>query len=261
MLAPDRSVDAADAAGSATGGAVRGRLRSVLTVDEELREAERRLHALTALEPILDEPLPLERMAPRLLAMLGETFSWAAASCFAAAGDGTLVPAGRWSAQGAAVAAAASRALPPSPPRPLHDREHAWMIELERGEAPRHGEAPDGARVAWGFAVHAGGALLGTFEFIDVGPARPAGALLATLSAVARRIGRELETRQSLEAARASERQLRALVETDRAVYWLFSVDDRRLLYLSPRFEELWGIPCVEALARPNEVLWERLYH
>lgn len=46
------------------------------------------------------------------------------------------------------------------------------------------------------------------------------------------------------QALRESEARFRQLADTVDAVFWLIAADGTELLYLSPRFEEIWGVPC-----------------
>jgi PAS domain S-box-containing protein len=54
---------------------------------------------------------------------------------------------------------------------------------------------------------------------------------------------RTAELRNANEALRASEELFRQLAENVREVFWVTSPDGRRMIYLSPVYEELWGRP------------------
>ena len=51
-----------------------------------------------------------------------------------------------------------------------------------------------------------------------------------------------------------SELRFRQMAETVQEVFWLASPDFQSILYISPAFEKIWGIPCAELYANP--LLW-----
>lgn len=60
-------------------------------------------------------------------------------------------------------------------------------------------------------------------------------------------------------ALRESEERFRAVVENIREVFWMRDVKHGRFLYVSPNFEQVWGRPAEELLARP--AVWLELVH
>jgi len=56
--------------------------------------------------------------------------------------------------------------------------------------------------------------------------------------------------KQALEALRESEQRFRQLAENIHEVFWITSVDDSQVIYVSPAYEELWG--------RTRESLYEQ---
>ncbi len=54
------------------------------------------------------------------------------------------------------------------------------------------------------------------------------------------------EIRRAEAARRQSEERFRQIAESIREVFWLTSSEDMRVLYVSPAFEQVWGIPCDE---------------
>ncbi len=66
----------------------------------------------------------------------------------------------------------------------------------------------------------------------------------------------EIVTRQVAEQAlRENEERFRQLTEHIREVFWLWDVAARRLLYVSPAYEAIWGRSCQMLLAQPNDWL------
>ncbi len=53
------------------------------------------------------------------------------------------------------------------------------------------------------------------------------------------------------EALRSSEEQFRQLAENIRQVFWISSLDNRQLLYVSPAYEEIWGRTCQSLYQQP----------
>jgi PAS domain S-box-containing protein len=60
------------------------------------------------------------------------------------------------------------------------------------------------------------------------------------------------ERREAEHALRSSEEKLRQITENAHEVFWLSEVKTRGLGYVSPAFEQVWGIPVAEALRDPE---------
>lgn len=68
------------------------------------------------------------------------------------------------------------------------------------------------------------------------------GALAQAFDAMAEAVGaRQTALDQAVAELRASEARFRELTEHIREVFWLVSADRRRLIYVSPGYEEIWG--------------------
>jgi two-component system cell cycle sensor histidine kinase/response regulator CckA len=71
---------------------------------------------------------------------------------------------------------------------------------------------------------------------------------------------REVQARRATEdALRDSERMFRSVVETIHEVFWIADPAESRLLYVSPRFERIWGRRCAD-LAEASEA-WQSALH
>lgn len=57
------------------------------------------------------------------------------------------------------------------------------------------------------------------------------------------------------EALRHSEERFRAMAESIEDVFWISSPDGRRLSYVSPAYERIWGRPLAELYAEPKQWL------
>ena len=72
-------------------------------------------------------------------------------------------------------------------------------------------------------------------------------------------LGNILERKRAEQALRSSEERFRTMAELMPAVFWISSVDGRRLEYISPAFERLTGRPVADFLDR--EDAWLELVH
>jgi PAS domain S-box-containing protein len=92
--------------------------------------------------------------------------------------------------------------------------------------------------------------LRGTRRWLEthVAPMRDQAGAIATVLAITR----DISARKRSEATmRESEERFRQVVENINEVFWLSEVDGRRVLYVSPRFEEVWGQSCAALYASP----------
>ena len=62
---------------------------------------------------------------------------------------------------------------------------------------------------------------------------------------------RTLQLRAAVNALQASEAKFRQVTEAIREVFWLSSADWRRIDYISPAYEEVWGRSCAELYGQP----------
>jgi PAS domain S-box-containing protein len=63
------------------------------------------------------------------------------------------------------------------------------------------------------------------------------------------------ELQRALASLRESEERFRQLAENAREVFWLMDVDAGKILYLSPTFESLWGLPVTALYERAESFL------
>ncbi len=70
---------------------------------------------------------------------------------------------------------------------------------------------------------------------------------------------RTAELKKALEALRESEALFRQMTTAIRQVFWIQEVEQSRILYLSPAFEEIWGRPCESVYANPRS--WFEMVH
>jgi PAS domain S-box-containing protein len=55
------------------------------------------------------------------------------------------------------------------------------------------------------------------------------------------------------QAVRASEQRFRQLAESIREIFWMVDLETSRVLYVSPRYEEVWGRTCAKLYACPQD--------
>jgi signal transduction histidine kinase len=91
--------------------------------------------------------------------------------------------------------------------------------------------------------VGSGGAVLGLMCVMSKRPFADPAAVGAALQIYAVRAAAELERQQSLASLQASEERFRQIAENSRDVFWLYDIQQLRLVYLSPAFETIWQRP------------------
>src|SRR5262249_18525891 len=67
------------------------------------------------------------------------------------------------------------------------------------------------------------------------------------------------ERRRAEQALLESEERFRSLAERTDQVFWFMELEPERILYVSPAFEDTWGIPVAEIYKNPR--VWENAIH
>ena len=96
-------------------------------------------------------------------------------------------------------------------------------------------------------------------DFFDAAEVRLLDELAADISFGLTVDARERTRRQVEADLRASEERFREVVENIHEVFWVSDPKDRRVLYLSPLFEQVWGMPVAAVLAR--SAAWMEVIH
>lgn len=77
-----------------------------------------------------------------------------------------------------------------------------------------------------------------------------------SLSARRRMLEEEMARRiLATEKLRESEEKLRVVAETIKEIFWIVSADGKKIHYISPAFEEVWGIPAKSLMDNPGSWL------
>ena len=65
--------------------------------------------------------------------------------------------------------------------------------------------------------------------------------------------------KEALQALQSSEERFRRMAEVSPAVFWMMSPDWQEIVYVSPAFEKIYGLPCEELYKRP--AIWIDAVH
>lgn len=68
-----------------------------------------------------------------------------------------------------------------------------------------------------------------------------------------------LRLRRTQEELRESEERFRQMAENIHDVFWIFSLDDREMLYVSPAYDAMWGAPREDLASMPD--IWLESIH
>ena len=97
--------------------------------------------------------------------------------------------------------------------------------------------------------VSTDGAILGTFAMYHAEPHGPDKFELDFIHRTAQIAGIAIEHGRAKEERIRSEERFRQLAEAIREIFWLTDWETRKVLYVSPAYEEIWGRSCESLLA------------
>lgn len=139
--------------------------------------------------------------------------------------------------------------------------EPAWIPDAtESPNFPRtSAAAEDEIHGAFAFPVRSHDALIGVLEFFSRRLRAPDQAQTQLTGALGCLIGQFIKRKQAEQALRESEERLRQLAEHVREAFWMTDAKMNQVLYVSPRFEQLWGRACASLYAVPH--LWVEAIH
>jgi PAS domain S-box-containing protein len=222
--------------------------------------ADRRRAVDRAVTHVLAESATVEEAAPRVLREIGTGLGWEVGAFWAMDREArTLHCTEMWQnlTNQAIHFLSASRSQQfrlgeGLPGRVWSAAESAWIENI--AVDPNFPRAPsaqqDGLRSALGFPVLLEGQVLGVMEFFSRRVRPLDRAMLQALAAIGSQFGQFIDRRRASERLRESERNLRLIAENTTDAVFAYSLD-RRLIYVNPAFETLWGRPAAELLTTP----------
>jgi len=117
-----------------------------------------------------------------------------------------------------------------------------------------------GLQACWSTPIAScGGSVLGTFAIYWREPRRPTEQDQKVIEQTTHLAAVAIERRQTETALRESEERFREMADAIAEVMWFTELDPERLLYVSPSFERIWGVPVAERYQNPRR--WMESIH
>jgi two-component system sensor kinase FixL len=111
-----------------------------------------------------------------------------------------------------------------------------------------------------GIPLLIGGKVCGVACFDTVSEKRTwSGELIARMELVGRILANAIDRQQVDKALRESERRFRQLADSIDLVFWFMEVEPHKTIYISPAFENIWGIPIQQMYDDPH--VWAKHIH
>jgi PAS domain S-box-containing protein len=225
----------------------------------EGRRAERRLRAQYAATRALADSTTLDQAAPRLLRGVGETIGWHAAALWIVDADGEVIrPAEFWTADDVDAGAfekatkeSAFRLGEGLPGRVWSAGEAVWVRNVQEDpNFPRlRVAAKDGLQAGFSFPIRLMGNVLGSVEFFHRRSMDPDPDLMEAMEAVGTQVGQFIERARALDAARISEANKTAILES--VLDCVISIDrNGRIVEFNPAAETAFGYAREEVVGR-----------
>jgi len=124
----------------------------------------------------------------------------------------------------------------------------------------RHLALPLGLRACWSTPIFSSeGKVLGTFAIYSREPRRPSPQQQTLLAQITHLAAVAIERERTEAALRESEDRFRRMADTIPEVIWFTALDPQKVLYVSPSFERIWGLPVAELYRNPR--LWMETIH
>ncbi|HHL40125.1 MAG TPA: PAS domain S-box protein [Deltaproteobacteria bacterium] len=98
-----------------------------------------------------------------------------------------------------------------------------------------------GLKAALGIPIVASGEVLAVLVFFMFQSREEDRRLIELVSTVAAQLGVIIRRKHAEQALRASEERFREMAENIKEVFWMVSPSQRRLIYISPAYEKIWG--------------------
>jgi PAS domain S-box-containing protein len=191
----------------------------------EVKRAEARRVARSAVTEVLSEAATLQEAAPRVLQAIGETLDWEYGALWVVAMQGSsrlLRCAQTWRLPSVAVsefeAASGQRTFAPGvglPGRVWASAKPAWIQDVGQDDNfPRASMAArEGLHGAFAFPIRLGAEVLGVFEFFSHEIRQPDADLLEMVDTMGSQVGQFMERRLAQEALTEERNLLRTLID------------------------------------------------
>ncbi len=113
-----------------------------------------------------------------------------------------------------------------------------------------------GLKACWSTPIlDANGKPLGTFAVYYREPSKPSAEHLRLIDLASHLVAICLIRHQSVDELKASEWRFRRVVESIDEIFWMRDVHSGKLLYVSPQYEEVWGLPVTDIYENANSWL------
>lgn len=104
----------------------------------------------------------------------------------------------------------------------------------------------------FGFPVRSDETILGVIVLLSRETREPSSERLQILNALGSQFGQFIDRKNTESRLKDRELQFQQLADNVEEIFWIWSTRERKLLYVSPAYEEVWGRSCAELYARPT---------
>jgi PAS domain S-box-containing protein len=116
------------------------------------------------------------------------------------------------------------------------------------------------ARASWSTPILSSqGAVLGTFAIYCREPRSPTAEHHKIIEQISHLASVAIEHKRTENALQESEERFRQMADSLPEVIWITSLDPEKMLYVSPSFERVWGLPVAEIYRNPRR--WTGTIH
>ena len=117
-----------------------------------------------------------------------------------------------------------------------------------------------GLRASWSTPILSSqGAVLGTFAIYCREPRSPTAEHHKIIEQISHLASVAIEHKRTENALQESEERFRQMADSLPEVIWITSLDPEKMLYVSPSFERVWGLPVAEIYRNPRR--WTETIH
>jgi PAS domain S-box-containing protein len=226
------------------------------------QRAERRLAAQLALTHLLNEELPFQQTAQRIMEAICENLDWEVGALWEVRGD-VMVCVEQWHEPQVNEEAARQLCTNLRFARGVGLIGRVWELGdahwvsdfRDAADFPRAAAVERaGMRAAFAFPIITRGQVLGAMEFFSAVPREPDQTLLPIMTLIGAQIGDFIERRRTQEALRESEQRFRLMTETAQDA--IFTIDESSTItFCNPAVERLFGYKPEELLGKTLDII------